>query len=114
VQSSHSIEIYFGGIEMKKLMIFIISLLISTSVFALDNLVLRGSVSEIHDNYIILDIDKGLCIGKRKIYYTKNDYLYDAIKTQNIVGEHISVMVDSNTCEKEMKVINNLKRNTGG
>ncbi|MBZ4642684.1 MAG: hypothetical protein JG767_293 [Deferribacteraceae bacterium] len=97
---------------MKKVMIFIIlTLLISTFVFALDNLVLRGVVSEIHENYIILDIDRGVCKGKRMIYYSKEDYLYDAIKTQDIVGERITVLVDSNTCEKEMKVINNLKKN---
>jgi len=92
---------------MKKLMIFIISLLISTSVFALDNLVLRGSVSEIHDNYIILDIDKGLCIGKRKIYLSNEDYPYDNVKIESLIGKNISVIVDSSTCKKEMKIINN-------
>lgn len=98
---------------MKRFVIFIILLLINSNVFALDNLVLKGIVREIHDNYIILDIDRGLCKGKRKIYYSEDDYVYNAVKTQNLIDKSISVMVDSNTCKKEMKVINNLKRNTG-
>jgi len=98
---------------MKHIMIFIVLLLISIPVFALDNLVLKGEVSEVHENYIILDIDRGLCKGKVKIYYSDEDYLHDVIKTQNLVGKRISVMVDSNTCKKEMRILNNLKRNTG-
>ncbi|AEI14510.1 hypothetical protein Flexsi_0846 [Flexistipes sinusarabici DSM 4947] len=98
---------------MKKFVIFIILLLINIPVFALDNLLISGRVSKINKHYIILDIDKGLCKGKRKIDFSKGDYLPDDVKTQNLIGKNISVMVNSSTCKKEMKVINNLKRNTG-
>jgi hypothetical protein len=71
---------------------------------------LTGKVEEVHENYITLNITKGVCKGARKIYYSEDDYISDVIKHENLVGKNITLMVNSNVCKKEMEVQNNLSQ----
>jgi hypothetical protein len=96
---------------MKKyfLLIFLITITVSSYVFAVDNLIIRGKVVGVYDNYFEVEVTKGSCKGNRKLYFDNSLNIPTSELINRFLYEEISVMVDTNVCKPEMKIIKNMK-----
>jgi len=95
---------------MKKyfLLIFLITIAVSSYVFAVDNLIIRGKVIGVYSNYFEVEVTNGSCIGNRKLYFDSSLNIPTPELINRFLYEEISVMVDTNVCEPEMKIIKNI------
>jgi len=95
---------------MKKyfLLICIITIAVSSYAFAVDNLIIRGKVVGVYNNYFEVEVTKGSCKGNRKLYFDNSLNIPTSELINRFLYEEISVMVDTNVCKPEMKIIKNI------
>lgn len=93
---------------MKKLYLFIFIFITATSIYGIDNLIIRGKVIGVYNNYFEVEITKGSCEGTVKLFFDNPSNIPDEILVKRFLYENVSFVVDSNVCKSEMKIVDKL------